>query len=92
MKFVIDDELVRLSKRAFGFSMWTLIMLYSEPSLLATIFFGIIALCTWVVLLIDFKKRVISPEERTDDEIKKENEENVEYCKPEKIIFNKSDI
>lgn len=94
MKIKIDDELVRLSKRGLAFSVWTLLMLYSEPTFLSVLFFGIIAVTTWIILLIDLNRRIESKEDKKSVDNSKDNiSSNSDFIeKPQKIIFTPDDI
>ena len=94
MKIKIDDELVRLSKRGLSFSVWTLLMLYSEPTFLSILFFGIIAVTTWIILLIDLNRRINSKEDKKSVDNSKDNiSSNSDFIeKPQKIIFTLDDI
>lgn len=94
MKIKIDDELVRLSKRWLAFSVWTLLMLYSEPTFLSVLFFGIIAVTTWIILLIDLNRRIESKEDNKSVDYPKDNiSSNSDFIgKPQKIIFTPDDI
>ena len=94
MKIKIDDELVRLSKRVLAFSVWTLLMLYSEPTFLRVLFFEIIAVITWIILLIDLKRRIELKEDNKSVDNSKDNiSSNSDFIeKPQKIIFTLDDI
>ena len=94
MKIKIDDELVRLSKRWLAFSVWTLLMLYSEPTFLSVLLFGIIAVTTWIILLIDLNRRIESKEDNKSVDNPKDNiSSNSDFIgKPQKIIFTPDDI
>lgn len=55
---ILDKELVKIAKQTFAFCIWTLLMIYTEPSILAVIFFGGIAFVAWIFLLINFKNQI----------------------------------